>query len=151
MPQVGKKKFAYTKVGKKKAKMYAKKSKQKVKKGQIMMRFSGGANVNGNWKADAMKKAKQHIKTGKKFINKGSMSAAKTYGSYVAPTVGLFKGATNIATGIGKMALRNPLLATGAYLASTAYKPKGKFAKGRKFHEFGDAGKLLSKGGNKYI
>ena len=57
MPQVGKKKFAYTKVGKKKAKMYAKKSKQKVKKGQIMMRFSGGANVNGNWKADAMKKA----------------------------------------------------------------------------------------------
>ena len=27
-----------------------------------MMRFSGGANVNGNWKADAMKKAKQHIK-----------------------------------------------------------------------------------------
>jgi hypothetical protein len=44
-----------------------------------MMRFSGGANVNGNWKADAMKKAKQHIKTGKKFINKGSISAAKTY------------------------------------------------------------------------
>ena len=151
MPQVGKKKFAYTKVGKKKAKMYAKKSKQKVKKGQIMMRFSGGANVNGNWKADAMKKAKQHIKTGKKFINKGSMSAAKTYGSYVAPTVGLFKGATNIATGIGKMALRNPYLAAGAYIAGKGFKVKGKYAKGKKFNEFGTAGKLLSKGGNKYI
>ena len=151
MPQVGKKKFAYTKVGKKKAKMYAKKSKQKVKKGQIMMRFSGGANVNGNWKADAMKKAKQHIKTGKKFINKGSMSAAKTYGSYVAPTVGLFKGATNIATGIGKMALRNPLLTAGAYIAGKGFKVKGKYAKGKKFNEFGTAGKLLSKGGNKYI
>jgi len=33
MPQVGKKKFAYTATGKKKAKIYAKKSKQKVKKG----------------------------------------------------------------------------------------------------------------------
>ena len=151
MPQVGKKKFAYTKVGKKKAKMYAKKSKQKVKKGQIMMRFSGRANVNGNWKADAMKKAKQHIKTGKKFINKSSMSAAKTYGSYVAPTVGLFKGATNIATGIGKMALRNPLLAAGTYIAGKGFKVKGKYAKGKKFNEFGTAGKLLSKGGNKYI
>jgi|TARA_B110000459_G_C16389126_1_gene393418 hypothetical protein len=116
-----------------------------------MMRFSGGANVNGNWKADAMKKAKQHIKTGKKFINKGSISAAKTYGSYVAPTVGLFKGATNIATGIGKMALRNPYLAAGAYIAGKGFKVKGKYAKGKKFNEFGTAGKLLSKGGNKYI
>jgi hypothetical protein len=116
-----------------------------------MMRFSGTTNVNGNWKADAMKKAKQHIKTGKKFINKGSMSAAKTYGSYVAPTVGLFKGATNIATGIGKMALRNPYLAAGAYIAGKGFKVKGKYAKGKKFNEFGTAGKLLSKGGNKYI
>ncbi len=33
MPQVGKKKFAYTKAGKKKAKMYAKKYSKKVKKG----------------------------------------------------------------------------------------------------------------------
>ena len=33
MPQVGKKKFAYTKAGKKKAKMYAKKTGKKIKKG----------------------------------------------------------------------------------------------------------------------
>ena len=33
MPQVGKKKFAYTKAGKKKAKSYAKKSGKKMKKG----------------------------------------------------------------------------------------------------------------------
>tara|TARA_R100001369_G_scaffold61644_1_gene88506 strand:- start:430 stop:534 length:105 start_codon:yes stop_codon:yes gene_type:complete len=33
MPQVGKKKFAYTKAGKKKAKMSAKKSGKKIKKG----------------------------------------------------------------------------------------------------------------------
>ena len=109
---------------------------------------STGTNVNGNFKS----KAKQHIKTGKKFLNKKVIpSVAKNYKSYVAPTVGLFKGAANIATGVGKLALRNPYIAAGAALASTAYKPKGKFAKGRKFHEFGDAGKLLSKGGNKYI
>ena len=86
------------------------------------MRFSGGANVNGNWKADAMKKAKQHIKTGKKFINKSSMSAAGTYKSFVKPTVGLFKGAANIATGVGKLALRSPYLAAGASLLAMAPK-----------------------------
>ena len=109
---------------------------------------SSGTNVSG----DLLRKAKQHIKTGKKFINKKVLpSAAKNYKSYVAPTVGLFKGAANIATGIGKMALRNPLLATGAYIAGKSFKTKGKFAKGKKFNEFGTAGKVLSKGGNKYI
>jgi len=116
-----------------------------------MIRFSAGPNVNGNWKADAMKKAKQHIKTGKKFINKGSLSAAGTYKSFVKPTVGMFKTATNIATGIGKLALRNPYLTAGAYIAGKGFKVKGKYAKGKKFNEFGTAGKLLSKGGNKYI
>jgi hypothetical protein len=116
-----------------------------------MIRFSAGTNVKGDWKTEAMKKAKQHIKTGKKFITTGSMSAAKTYGSYVAPTVGLFKTASNIATGVGKLALRNPYLTAGAYIAGKGFKVKGKYAKGKKFNEFGDAGKLLSKGGNKYI
>ena len=107
---------------------------------------SSGTNVSG----DMMKKAKQHIKTGKKFINKKVIpSATKNYKSYVAPTVGLFKGAARLATGVGKLALRNPLLAAGTYVAGKAFNPKGKFAKGRKFHEFGDAGKVLSKGGKK--
>ena len=146
MPQVGKKKFAYTKVGKKKAKMYAKKSKQKVKKGQIMMRFSGGANVNGNWKADAMKKAKQHIKTGKKFINKKAIpSAVGTYKSFVKPTVGLFKGAANIATGVGKLALRNPLLTLGATALSSV--KSAKFKKANQFLNSPLAGKKLKNNG----
>ena len=109
------------------------------------MRFSGGANVNGNWKADAMKKAKQHIKTGKKFINKGSMSAAKTYGSYVAPTVGLFKGAANIATGVGKLALRNPLLTLGATALSSV--KSAKFKKANQFLNSPLAGKKLKNNG----
>ena len=67
---------------------------------------STGTNVNGNFKS----KAKQHIKTGKKFLNKKVIpSAAKNYKNYIAPTVGLFKGAANIATGVGKMALRSLL------------------------------------------
>ena len=146
MPQVGKKKFAYTKAGKKKAKMYAKKYNKKVKKGQIMNRmFPSGPNVNGNWKTDAMKRAKQHIKTGKKFINKGSMSAAKTYGRYVAPTVGMFKGATNIATGIGKLALRNPALTIAGTVLHGA--KKSKWAKANKWFDSPMTGRKLKHNG----
>ena len=121
------------------------------------------ANVNGNYKnkstqlvvyskGEALKsKIRVGVGTGKKFINKKVIpSATKTYKSYVAPTVGLFKGAANIATGVGKLALRNPLLAAGTYVASKGFNPKGKFSKGRKFNEFGDAGKVLSKGGRKF-
>ena len=146
MPQVGKKKFAYTKAGKKKAKVYAKKYSKKVKKGQIMNRIfpTSGPNVNGNWKADAMKKAKQHIKTGKKFINKKAIpSAVGTYKSYVKPTVGMFKTATNIATGVGKLALRNPLLATGAFLASKATAGSAKKFPRPKFKEWNKKGKWM--------
>jgi len=103
-------------------------------------------NVDGNYK---QKLKKGYAKT-KKYITKKTLpSAAKTYKSYVAPTVGLFKSAANIATGVGKLALRNPLLAAGTYVASKGFNPKGKFSKGRKFNEFGDAGKVLSKGGKK--
>jgi len=83
---------------------------------------TSGPNVSGNWKKDAMKKAKQHIKTGKKVFTKGSISAAATYKSYVKPTVGMFKTATNIATGVGKLALRNPYLTAGASLLAMAPK-----------------------------
>ena len=145
MPQVGKKKFAYTQAGKKKAKIYAKKSKQKVKKGQIMIRFSAGTNVKGDWKTEAMKKAKQHIKTGKKFITTGSMSAAKTYGSYVAPTVGLFKGASNIATGIGKLALRNPALTIAASVLQGS--KKAKWDKANKWFDSPMTGRKLKHNG----
>ena len=80
---------------------------------------SSGTNVSGNWKT----KAKQHIKTGKKFINKKVIpSATKNYKSYVAPTVGLFRGAASLATGVGKLALRNPKIALATGLLATAKK-----------------------------
>ena len=102
-----------------------------------MIRFSAGPNVNGNWKADAMKKAKQHIKTGKKFINKGSLSAAGTYKSFVKPTVGMFKTATNIATGVGKLALRHPYLAAGASLLAMAPKKINKRPQSKEWNKKG--------------
>ena len=104
---------------------------------------TSGPNVNGNWKTDAMKKAKQHIKRGKKFVTKGSMSAAKTYKSYVKPTVGMFKTATNIATGVGKLALRHPLLATGAFLASKTTAGSAKKFPRPKFKEWNKKGKWM--------
>ena len=110
-----------------------------------MIRFSAGPNVNGNWKADAMKKAKQHIKTGKKFINKSSMSAAGTYKSFVKPTVGLFKGATNIATGIGKLALRNPAITLASSVLHSG--KKAKWAKANKWFDSPMTGRKLKHNG----
>ena len=103
---------------------------------------TSGTNVEG-WKKSAMKKAKQHIKTGKKIFTKGSMSGVKTYKSYVKPTVGMFKTATNIATGVGKLALRNPLLATGAFLASKATAGSAKKFPRPKFKEWNKKGKWM--------
>ena len=98
---------------------------------------SSGTNVSG----DLLKKAKQHIKTGKKFINKKVLpSAAKNYKSYVAPTVGLFKGAANIATGVGKLVLRNPKIALATGLLATA---KKKTIKRPMSKEFTNKGKWM--------
>ena len=109
---------------------------------------SSGTNVSGNWKI----KTKQHIKTGKKFFKKKVIpSATKNYKSYVAPTVGMFRGAAGLAAGVGKLVLKHPVLSTAAYIASKGFKPKGKFAKGRKFNQFGTAGKVLSKGGKRFV
>ena len=106
---------------------------------------TSGPNVNGNWKTDAMKKAKQHIKRGKKFVTKGSMSAAKTYKSYVKPTVGMFKTATNIATGVGKLALRNPALTIAGTVLHGA--KKGKWDKANKWFDSPMTGRKLKHNG----
>ena len=109
-----------------------------------MKLFSSGTNVEG-WKKSAMKKAKQHIKTGKKIFTKGSMSGVKTYKSYVAPTVGLFRGATNIATGIGKLALRNPALTIGSAILHGS--KKSKWSKANKWFDSPMTGRKLKHNG----
>ena len=95
---------------------------------------SSGTNVSGNWKI----KTKQHIKTGKKFFKKKVIpSATKNYKSYVAPTVGMFRGAAGLAAGVGKLALKHPLLATGAYLLATAKKKTLKRPKSKEWTKKG--------------
>jgi hypothetical protein len=86
----------------------------------------GKKRVSGKWKDDIAKSAKQHIKTGKKILNKGMLSGGKAYKSYVAPTVGLFKSAGNVATKIGKVALRFPGTGLAASVAYSGAKALGK-------------------------
>ena len=60
--------------------------------------------------------------TKEKAIKVGS-KGARSYGRYVAPTVGLFKKAGSVALCAGKLALRNPgigLVATGLYYGGKA-------------------------------
>ena len=55
MPQVGRKKFAYTKAGKKKAKAYAKKKKKKVRYSQRWQRNAGYKKPIGPLNVEAQK------------------------------------------------------------------------------------------------
>ena len=106
---------------------------------------SSGTNVSG----DLLKKAKQHIKTGKKFINKKVIpSAAKNYKSYVKPTVGLFKKTGSALTKTGKFALKSGVLgmpgaiATGLYYGGKAIVNKGeKTASRTPFRQYNKKGK----------
>ena len=109
---------------------------------------SSGTNVSGNWKS----KAAQRIKSSKNFFKKKVIpSATKNYKSYVKPTVGMVRGAAGLAAGVGGLILKHPVLSTAAYIASKGFKSKGKFAKGRKFNQFGTAGKVLSKSGKRFV
>ena len=142
MPQVGKKKFAYSAAGKKKAKIYAKKSKQKVKKGQIM----GKKKASGDWK----EKGKEFLSKSKKSAAKMIKAGGKSYGSYVAPTVGLFKSAGTAATNVGKFALKSGALgipgavATGLYYGGKAIVNKGeKTALRSAFKQYDKKGKWM--------
>ena len=138
MPQVGKKKFAYTKAGKKKLKCTQKNQVRKLKKVINM-----ATNVDGDFK----KKGKKFLKKAKKSAAKVVKSGGKTYGSYVAPTVGLFKKAGTAATNIGKVALKFPgtgLAATGLYYGAKALVKKGeKTASRTAFRQYNKKGKWM--------
>jgi len=118
----------------------------------VIKRSRGVANGMSKGVAFLMKKNKidiidgfGKIKTGKKVFTKGSISAAATYKSYVKPTVGMFKTATNIATGVGKLALRNPALTlAGAVLHSGK---KAKWAKANKWFDSPMTGRKLKHNG----
>ena len=86
------------------------------------------ANVNGNWKG-----GKAVVKYSKRraLRAKGTKAAgqiARNYKRYVSPSVKILKGATGLAAGAGKLALRFPgtgLALTAGYLGAKAIVKKG--------------------------
>ena len=100
----------------------------------------GKKKVSGQWKEDATKKAKNFLGKAKKSAAKVVKSGGKSYGSFVAPTVGLFKKAGTVATTLGKTALKFPgtgLAASAAYYGGKAVVNKiaGR-SKGLKFADY---------------
>ena len=107
------------------------------------------ANVNGNWKGgkslkkipgqgvrthDVMKgisfkdKAYKWGAGAKATGQKAAGKIARNYKRYVSPSVKILKGATGLAAGAGKLALRFPgtgLALTGAYYGGKALVKKG--------------------------
>jgi hypothetical protein len=107
----------------------------------------GKKKVSGQWKEDATKKAKNFLGKAKKSAAKVVKSGGKTYGSYVAPTVGLFKSAGKLATNVGKIALKFPgtgLAASGLYYGAKALVKKGeKTASRTAFRQYNKKGKWM--------
>ena len=105
-----------------------------------------GTNVDGNFKDKGWRLGKRFkVAAGKtgKFITKKKIKHGAQVSKYVGPTIGMFKKTGAGALGVGKFALKSGALGFPGLA--------GKYAKGKKFNEFGTAGKVLSKGGNKYI
>lgn len=100
-------------------------------------------NVDG----DIKKKGKKFLKKAKKSAAKVLKSGGKTYTSYVAPTVGLFKKAGTAATNIGKVALKFPgtgLAATGLYYGAKALGKKyGRGYSHSQFRQFDKKGRKI--------
>ena len=88
------------------------------------------ANVNGNWKGG---KAVVKYSKAKAKGRKAAGQLARNYKRYVSPSVKILKGATGLAAGAGKLALRFPgttLVATGLGLGAKALGKKW----GRGYH-----------------
>ena len=102
-----------------------------------------GTNVDGDFK----NKGKKFLKKAKKSAAKVVKSGGRTYGSYVAPTVGLFKSAGKLATNVGKIALKFPgygLAATGLYYGAKALGKKyGRGYSHSQFRQFDKKGRKI--------
>ena len=102
------------------------------------------ANVNGNWKGG---KAVVKYSKAKAKGRKAAGQLARNYKRYVSPSVKILKGATGLAAGAGKLALRFPgtgLVAAGLYAGA---KGIAKRQKGLKFPQY----RQINKRGRKII
>ena len=97
-----------------------------------------------------MQRKKERKQDMAKKIPKGNIFA-KNVATYAGPTVGMFKTVGKLGLSAAKTVLKHPYIALGATLASKGFRAKGKYAKGRKFNQFGTAGKAFSTKMNRWV
>ena len=101
------------------------------------------ANVNGNWKGG---KAVVKYSKAKAKGRKAAGQIARNYKRYVSPSVKILKGATGLAAGAGKLALRFPgttLAAGAAYLGAKGIAKRQKGLKFPQYRQFNKRGRKI--------
>ena len=104
------------------------------------------ANVNGNWKGG---KAVVKYSRRRALRAKGTQAAgqlARNYKRYVSPSVKILKGATGLAAGAGKLALRFPgtgLVAAGLYAGAKGIAKRQKGLKFPQYRQFNKRGRKI--------
>ena len=104
------------------------------------------ANVNGNWKGG---KAVVKYSRRRALRAKGTKAAgqiARNYKRYVSPSVRLLKGATGLAAGAAKIALRFPgtgLALTAGYLGAKGIAKRQKGLTFPQYRQFSKRGRKI--------
>ena len=101
------------------------------------------ANVNGNWKGG--KAVVKYYKVKAKG-RKAAGQLARNYKRYVSTSVKILKGATGLAAGAGKLALRFPgtgLVAAGLYAGAKGIAKRQKGLKFPQYRQFNKRGRKI--------
>ena len=101
------------------------------------------ANVNGNWKGG---KAVVKYSKAKAKGRKAAGQLARNYKRYVSPSVKILKGATGLAAGAGKLALRfqgTGLVAAGLYAGAKGIAKRQKGLKFPQYRQFNKRGRKI--------
>ena len=101
------------------------------------------ANVNGNWKGG---KAVVKYSKAKAKGRKAAGQLARNYKRYVSPSVKILKGATGLAAGAGKLALRFPgtgLVAAGLYAGAKGIAKRQKGLTFPQYRQFSKRGRKI--------
>ncbi len=100
-------------------------------------------NVKGNWKGG---KAVVKYSKAKAKGRKAAGQLARNYKRYVSPSVKILKGATGLAAGAGKLALRFPgttLAAGAAYLGAKGIAKRQKGLTFPQYRQFNKRGRKI--------
>jgi hypothetical protein len=104
------------------------------------------ANVNGNWKGGKAVVKYSRRRAAKAKGRKAAGQIARNYKRYVSPSVKILKGATGLAAGAGKLALRFPgtgLVAAGLYAGAKGIAKRQKGLKFPQYRQFNKRGRKI--------